>query len=63
MGVIVGLALHGMQYVLAAWANMTRRDGVWVSLNETDDYEDPELSALLDLQEGEGPRQDKEGRP
>ncbi|WP_374635733.1 TRAP transporter small permease [Paracoccus sp. (in: a-proteobacteria)] len=63
VGVIVGLALTGLQYLLAAWANMTRRDGVWVSFNETDDYEDPELSALLDLQEGEGPRQDKEGRP
>ena len=47
VSVVVGLALTGVQYLMAAWANVTRRNGVWISHCETDEYEDPELSQLL----------------
>ena len=50
IGVVVGLALTGLQYLFAVWANLTRDSGVWISLHETDDYEDPELRSLLELQ-------------
>lgn len=51
VAVVVGLALTGLQYLLAVWANLTRREGVWISFSETDDYEDPELAALLEAQQ------------
>lgn len=51
VAVVVGLALTGLQYLLATWANLTRREGVWISFSETDDYEDPELAALLEAQQ------------
>lgn len=47
VSVVVGLSLAGLQFVLAAWANLTDRTAVWISLCETDDYEDPELADLL----------------
>lgn len=51
--VVVGLALTGIQYLLAVVANVTRREGVWVSFEETDAFEDPEVTKLLELQVGE----------
>ena len=50
VGVILGLFLTGVQYLLTAWANATRTVGVWISYRETDEYEDPELASLLELQ-------------
>ena len=47
VSVVVGLTLAGLQFVLAAWANLADRTAVWISLRETDDYEDPELADLL----------------
>ena len=47
VSVVIGLALTGVQYLLAAWANLTRTNGVWISHSETDEYEDPELTQLL----------------
>lgn len=60
VAVVVGLALTGLQYLLAVWANLTRREGVWISFSETDDYEDPELAALLEAQHAAYPA---DGRP
>lgn len=48
--VVVGLALTGVQFGLAAFANLVCKEGVWIALHETDDYDDPELAALLELQ-------------
>ena len=50
VGVVLGLFLTGVQYLLTAWANATRSEGVWISYRETDEYEDPELAMLLELQ-------------
>ena len=47
VSVVVGLSLAGLQFILAAWANLADRTAVWISLRETDDYEDPELADLL----------------
>lgn len=58
--VVAGLALTGLQYLLAVWANLTRREGVWISFSETDDYEDPELATLLEARHAASPA---DGRP
>ena len=50
VGVVAGLFLTGVQYLMTAWANATRTEGVWISYSETDEYEDPELAMLLELQ-------------
>ncbi|WP_198149881.1 TRAP transporter small permease [Castellaniella caeni] len=50
VSVVIGLTLTGLQYLYAAWANLTRRSGVWISYCETDEYEDPELTELLNQQ-------------
>ena len=54
VGVVIGLVLTGIQYLLAAWANITRPADVWISHEETDAYEDPELSTLLEHERAAG---------
>lgn len=48
VSVVIGLVLSGLQFVYAAWANIVRREGVWISYGETDEYQDPEISELID---------------
>jgi len=45
--VVAGFALAGVQYLGAAMANLVRREGVWVSLSQTDAFDDPEVSQLI----------------
>lgn len=54
VSVVVGLFLAGIQFLLAAWANLTDQSAVWISLRETDHYEDPELAELLAHRGGDG---------
>lgn len=51
VGVVIGLALTGVQYLATVWVNLTRHDAVWISHEETDSYDDPELLTLMELQE------------
>jgi len=51
VGVVVGLVLTGIQYLATVWVNLARRESVWISHEETDAYDDPELITLLEMQE------------
>lgn len=57
LGVVIGLTLTGIQYLVTVWVNLVRRDAVWVSHEETDAYDDPELITLMELQEEQDKRE------